>query len=136
MNRWRAVYLVARREILERGRSRAFLISLALTVVFIVAGILLPQVIGGDDSADNLGVVGTPPAGFDEALAATAAQAGIEVVVEPVADVATGEARLEDESLDGLLVVPSDGGTAEFVVKERDTGAFSQVVAAAYSGAR
>jgi ABC-2 type transport system permease protein len=135
MSRWRAVYLVARREILERGRSRAFLISLGLTVVFIVAGIFLPQLLGGDDSADKLGVVGTPPAGFDAALAATAEQAGIEVVVEPVADVAAGEARLEDGSLDGLLVVPAGGANPEFVVKERDTGAFPQVVAAAYSAA-
>ena len=34
MSRARAIYLVAKREILERGRSRAFLISLALTVFF------------------------------------------------------------------------------------------------------
>ena len=92
--------------------------------------------LGGDDSADKLGVVGTPPAGVRARPSPRPrTQAGIEVDVEPVADVATGEARLEDDSLDGLLVVPADGGDAEFVVKERDTGAFSQVVASAYSGA-
>ena len=39
MSRWRAIWLVARREIIERGRSRAFLIALGLTVVFILAGL-------------------------------------------------------------------------------------------------
>ncbi|MFL5769241.1 MAG: ABC transporter permease [Chloroflexota bacterium] len=134
MSRWRAIYLVARREILERGRSRAFLISLALTVVFLLAGIFLPKLIGGEDQAHRLGVVGTPPAGFEANLTATATAADIKVNVEPVPDVATGEARLQDGTLDGLLVVPSSGG-AEFVVKERENSSFAQVVGAAWSTA-
>src|SRR6185436_5117350 len=113
--------LVARREILERGRSRAFLISLALTVVFLAAGIFLPTIIGGNDS-QNLGVVGTPPAGFEPALQAAAEQTGTKVTVEQVPDVATGEAKLEDGSLDALLVVPAEGGKPEYVVKEGDVG--------------
>jgi ABC-2 type transport system permease protein len=84
MSRARAIYLVARREILERGRSRAFLISLALTVVFVLAGIFLPKLIGGEDQAHKLGVVGTPPAGFDAALAATSAQADLKVATSSV----------------------------------------------------
>jgi ABC-2 type transport system permease protein len=132
MTRWRAIYLVARREIVERGRSRAFLISLALTVAFLAAGIFLPTIIG-DGDADTLGVVGTPPPTFDDTLMAIAQGADIEVVVEPVSDVATGEAGLEDGSFDGLLVVGSDGTSAEYVVKERDNGAFGQVVGQAWS---
>jgi ABC-2 type transport system permease protein len=135
MSRWRAVYLVARREILERGRSRAFLISLALTVFFLVAGIFLPALIGGDD-AETLGVVGTPPAGFEEYLQDAADRAGIEVSVQPIPDVATGEAKLQDESLDALLVVPSDGGKAEYVVKEVGADSLGQAVGAAYATAR
>jgi ABC-2 type transport system permease protein len=136
MSRARSIYLVARREILERGRSRAFLISLALTVVFVLAGIFLPQVLGGGDQAHKLGVVGTPPTGFDAALAATSDQAQMKIVTEPVADVATGEARLKDGTLDGMLVVPTQaGGSAEFVVKERDNSSFAQVVGAAWSAA-
>ena len=106
MSRARAIYLVARREILERGRSRAFLISLVLTVVFLVAGIFLPKLLGGEDQAHKLGVVGTPPAGFEQALTATAGQAQLKVNVESVPDVATGEARLNEGTLDGMLVVP------------------------------
>jgi ABC-2 type transport system permease protein len=136
MSRARAIYLVARREVLERGRSRAFLISLALTVVFILAGIFLPQLIGGGDQAHKLGVVGTPPAGFDAALAATAQQADIKVNVESVPDVATGESRLKEGTLDGMLVVPTTtNGSAEFVVKQRANDSFAQVVGQAWQAA-
>ena len=136
MSRARAIYLVARREILERGRSRAFLISLVLTVVFLVAGIFLPKLLGGEDQAHKLGVVGTPPAGFEQALTATAGQAQLKVNVESVPDVATGEARLNDGTLDGMLVVPAEpGGSAEFVVKKRDNSSFAQVVGSAWSAA-
>ena len=136
MSRARAIYLVARREILERGRSRAFLISLVLTVVFLVAGIFLPKLLGGEDQAHKLGVVGTPPAGFEQALTATAGQAQLKVNVESVPDVATGEARLNEGTLDGMLVVPAEsGGSAEFVVKKRDNSSFAQVVGSAWSAA-
>ena len=47
MSRWRAVWLVARREILERGRSRAFLVSLALTVAIILAAVATLAIIVG-----------------------------------------------------------------------------------------
>ena len=134
MSRARAIYLVARREILERGRSRAFLISLALTVVFVLAGIFLPKLIGGEDQAHKLGVVGTPPAGFDAALAATSAQADLKVATSSVPSESAGEAQLNEGSLDGMLVVPAQpGGTAEFVVKKRDNSSFAQVVGAAWS---
>ena len=134
MSRWRAIYLVAKREIIERGRSRAFLISLALTVVFLAAGIFLPTFFDGDE-ADQLGVAGEAPVGFEQALAATSAQAGIEIDVVVVTDVQAGEDQVQNEELNGLLIVPSDGGSAELVVKEDATGAFPQVVAAAYSAA-
>jgi ABC-2 type transport system permease protein len=134
MSRARSIYLVARREILERGRSRAFLISLALTVVFLVAGIFLPKLLGGEDQVDKLGVIGTPPPGFETALAATSAQAQTEVQVESVPDIATGEARLSDGSLTGMLVVPTaTAPTAQLVVKQRDNSSFAQVVGAAWS---
>jgi ABC-2 type transport system permease protein len=132
MSRWRAIYLVARREILERGRSRAFLISLALTVAFLAAGIFLPTLFGGNE-ADNLGIVGEPPPTFEQTLQATAEQADVKIVVETVPDVATGEAGLQDGTLDGLLVVPSDGTAPEFVVKQRDNSSFAQVVGGAWS---
>ena len=41
-----AIWLVARREIIERGRSRAYVLSLLFTLAFIGAGIVVPTIIG------------------------------------------------------------------------------------------
>ena len=135
MSRWRAVWLVARREILERGRSRAFLLSLALTVALILAGIFLPTILAGPGGVDaeKLGIVGTPPGGFPTRLALVADQAGSQVTTETVPDEASGEARLLDGSLDGLLVVPSDGSVPSLVMKETQGSALAQIVNASLS---
>jgi ABC-2 type transport system permease protein len=134
MSRWRAVWLVARREILERGRSRAFLVSLLLTVAIILAGIFLPAILAGPgNGAEKLGIVGSPPAAFQARLDLVAEQSGIEVAIETVPDLAKGEARLRDESLDGLLVVPADGGIPTYVVKEAQGDRLAPIVNASLS---
>jgi ABC-2 type transport system permease protein len=133
MSRWRSIWLVARREIIERGRSRAFMLSLGLTVVIILAGLFLPSLIGGATGTNKLGIAGTPPPTFTAKLALISSAAQVKVTTEPVADEATGEARLRDGSLDALLVVPPDGGVSTFIVKERENGSLGQVVAASLS---
>ncbi len=134
MSRWRAVWLVARREILERGRSRAFILSLGLTVVLILTGIFLPTILAGPGAdAEKLGIVGAPPSGFQARLALVAYQADVEIATETVPDAATGEARLRDESLDGLLVMPADGGVPTLVVKQAQGGSLAQIVNASLS---
>jgi ABC-2 type transport system permease protein len=135
MSRWRAVWLVARREILERGRSRAFILSLGLTVALILAGVFLPTILGGPGGVDleKLGIVGTPPAGFQTRLALVADQAGAQVSTETIPDEASGEARLQDGSLNGLLVVPSDGSVPTLVMKETRGSPLAQIVNASLS---
>ena len=51
MSRLRAIRLVAMREILERGRSRGYVLSLVFTVFLLVAGFVLPAFLlgGGRD---------------------------------------------------------------------------------------
>jgi ABC-2 type transport system permease protein len=136
MSRWRAVWLVARREIIERGRSRAFLLSLGLTIALILAGVFLPTIIGGPKHVERLGIAGTPPAQFGAALAAAGNAAKVDVTTEAIADPAAGEARVRDGSLDALLVVPTDGSPATYVVNERRNELLGQVVAASLSATR
>ncbi|HSL27485.1 MAG TPA: ABC transporter permease [Acidimicrobiia bacterium] len=50
--------LVAKRELRERGRSKAFLISSAVTLVLVVAAIVLPQILGGGPTTYQIGVIG------------------------------------------------------------------------------
>jgi ABC-2 type transport system permease protein len=133
MSRPRAIWLVAHREILERGRSRAFLFSLILSVGIIVAGVFLPSLIGGGAGAQHLGIVGPPPGGLASGLEASAKAAGLVLTVDGVADVPTGEARLRDGSLDAVLVVPPDGSTPSYVVKTRGNQLLQQVIAASFT---
>ena len=53
----RAALLIARREFVERGSSRAFLVSNAILLVALVVAIAVPAGIGGDDGARRLGFV-------------------------------------------------------------------------------
>jgi ABC-2 type transport system permease protein len=133
VSRRRAIWLVARRELLERGRSRAFLFSVILSVGIIVAGLFLPGLIGGSSGAQHLGIVGSPPASVTDGLAATAKLAGLTVKTESIADLATGEARLKDGSLTALLVIPPDGSLPTYVVKSRGNELLQQVVASSFS---
>jgi ABC-2 type transport system permease protein len=135
VSRWRSIWLVARRELMERGRSKAFLVSLALTVAFILAGIFLPSILGGDDEGSRLGIVGPTPAGLEASLQSTADAIDMTLTTEAIPDLATGEARLADESLDGLLVFPPDGSTPAYVVKRASDPVLQQVVAASFSPA-
>jgi ABC-2 type transport system permease protein len=133
MSRGRAIWLVARRELLERGRSRAFLLSLVLSVAIILAGLFLPSLIGGGVRVQHLGIVGTPPATVSEGLPATARLANLTVRIDPVADVGTGESRLRDGSLDALLIFPPDGSLPTYVVKTRGNQLLQQIVASSFS---
>jgi len=70
MSRWRSVWLVARREILERGRSRGFILSVFFTTALLIGSILLPSLLFRDDGVTQLGVVQPAPTGLEAALAA------------------------------------------------------------------
>ncbi|HET7029274.1 MAG TPA: ABC transporter permease [Candidatus Limnocylindrales bacterium] len=115
MSRRRAIWLVARRELIERGRSRAFLLSLLLTVALISLGVFLPSLIGRDRA--TLGIVGPPPAGLAQVLEARADASGLSLVVVDVPSIEEAEARLRDGKLDAALELPADGSAPEFVVK-------------------
>ena len=130
MSRWRSIWLVARRELVERGRSRAFLMSLGLTIALILAGILVPGIVGGGDGqrTGTVGVVGTPAAGFGENLTVAARQSQISVSVVPVPDQAAAEARVGAGSIDVAIDFPANGSSPSVVVKDRSNEALVQAV--------
>ncbi len=47
MSRWRSVWLVARREILERGRSRGFILSVFFTTALVIGSFVSPRSCSG-----------------------------------------------------------------------------------------
>lgn len=113
MSRLRAIWLVARRELLERGRSKGFLAGLILTEVFVVGSMLLQATLASGENVQKIGYVGEPPQSFVTALNAAAEQTGGSVDLQTYADRAEAEAALELEQVDAV-VLPGDPGTLLF----------------------
>lgn len=96
MNSARQIWEIARRDFLQRAKSRVFLIS-TVAIVFIVLslGPLLASA-AGDDPPQEVGIVGDVGAGFEEAARAAAAGFDLEVHITRQASVADGEAAIEN----------------------------------------
>jgi ABC-2 type transport system permease protein len=100
-----AVRLVARREITERSREKAFAVSTGINIVIIVAVVIIASVVGGDGETYEVGW----STETERAVVQAAADAGraADVTIEarqvgspgPPADVA-----LEDGSLDAVVI--------------------------------
>lgn len=59
MSGMRTLGIVAMREILERGRSKAYLVTTAVTALIILGTIVVPSLIGGGTDEVTIGVVGS-----------------------------------------------------------------------------
>ena len=124
MPRWRSVWLVARREIIERGRSRGFVLSVLFTTLIVIGSILLPSILFQDDGVTSIGVVEPAPAALSASLEATGEQFRVEVEVVPYPDAAAAAAGLEAEEVEAVVEVPPDlssSGTITFA-EEADDG--------------
>jgi ABC-2 type transport system permease protein len=131
MSRWRSVWLVARREILERGRSRGFILSVFFTTALVIGSFIVPALLFRDDEVTNLGVVEPAPAGLDITLDATAAQFEREVELVTFPDAATADAALEAGDVEAVIDVPADlSKSGEVRFAEETDQAVAQVASA------
>lgn len=105
-----AIKLVATRELKERGRSKAYIISTIFTVVIVVGAILVPALFGGDATTHDIGLVGE---GGEPLVAAAADLAELrtdadeepeEFETHTFASVAEAEAALEAGTVEAVLV--------------------------------
>lgn len=108
----RAIGLIARREIVTRARSKAFLISTALMLVGIAGYIVLMNVIGASVSHATVGFMPNN-AQLAAPLASAGRAVGLTITTTTVADKPAGEARVRDGELDALVV----GDPASFRVE-------------------
>ncbi len=102
----RRVWLVARREAVERARTRTFKIS---TLILLLAGpvlVVLGQVVPGliEDDPVKLAVAGAVPSGTRSALAETAAAINLDYELQAYDSVDQAEKLLADSELDAVLV--------------------------------
>ncbi|MEM9607611.1 MAG: ABC transporter permease [Actinomycetota bacterium] len=100
----RTILLVARREILERVRSRAFIVSTIFTLVLVAAFIVIPALLSGDDEPTAGGVTGAAAEELEDRIVALAPLFEIEVDIEAVT-AAEIDKRLTDGDLDVVVSV-------------------------------
>ncbi len=108
MNRVRAVRLVAMREVVERGRSKGYILSLLFTLFLLLAGFVLPSLFMGNPQATKLALVGQPPAGLEPALQAAATAFETDLEISTLPDRAAAEAAVRDRTIDAALDIPAD----------------------------
>jgi ABC-2 type transport system permease protein len=104
MNGMRQGWLVTRREIRERGRSKAFWAGILLTLIAVIAAVAIPAMAQTGKVTRDVGFTGTTPA----ALPGTVIDQGkaVDVTVRPryYGGVAAGEAALRDRNVNVLVV--------------------------------
>lgn len=107
---WRRIWIVALREIRERGGSRSYRVSTVASVLLIIAVIVLPSV-AGQTKTYHVGLAGAVPPGTVTALTAQAAAADEEIDTSRYGTAAEGEHAVRDREIDVLLI---DGNRLEW----------------------
>jgi ABC-2 type transport system permease protein len=106
---WHMVALVARREIRERLRSKAFIVSTLLSLVVLVVIVVAAGAAGDDGGTTyDIAVVGERPAAVADALGSLVAgsaelDADVDITVEDYPDAAAAERAVRDGDVDVAL---------------------------------
>ena len=137
MTRWRAILLVARRELIERGRSRAFILSLLLSQGLILGSFFLQSTIEGDINKVALGTVGPPSAELQVALNTTAGIIGADLQLTTFDDLGAARQAILDDEIDAVIVppdvAPGDQGAGELLVRDRAGQRVQTIVQGAFA---
>jgi ABC-2 type transport system permease protein len=104
MNGVHQTWLVAAREIRERGRSRAFLVSLLLMLLAVAAAIVLPAFLETGPGTKDVGFTGVTPVGLTTALQAQGEAVDTTIRIHHYDTRADGEAAVRDGDIDVLVV--------------------------------
>lgn len=105
MNQWAQVWLLARREFVERGRTKAFLITMAILAAGILAiGPVASALSGGEVDATGVGLVGEALPGVEAELGTQGALFGVEIDVVLYTTMDEAENALEAGDVEAVLV--------------------------------
>ena len=113
-------WLVARRELRQRGRTRVFAVSTVVLLVAVALGVALPAILSRNAKPERVGYVGGVTAAATQLIEQAGRIAQTKVVVVPLPDVATAQAALRSGDV-GVVVVPD----REVLVKQISLGAGS-----------
>ncbi len=135
MTSWQAIRLVMGREMRERSRSGAFIVSLVMVLLFVAAGLVLPIIFATKDVHYEVGVLGEGNQPMIEAALALANYEGseVETTIEVVRfdSEAAAERAADTDEVDGVLMNGS-----ELVVRGADGDAGGNLERLLQRGAR
>jgi ABC-2 type transport system permease protein len=104
MNGIRQGWLVASRELRERGRSRSFLISAVLMLLAVAGALVLPALLDTGPGTKDVGLTGTVPVELAAALRAQGDAVDTTIRVHRFDSLSEGEAAVRGEDVDVLVV--------------------------------
>jgi ABC-2 type transport system permease protein len=113
-----AMWLVAARELREKGRDRAFIIGSIITLAIVLAFAIIPGLVGNDPDRFKVGVVGPQAQAVADVASRAAPAVNARIDVTPYATRAQAEAAITDNSVrvavvgDELIVRDDPRGTA------------------------
>jgi ABC-2 type transport system permease protein len=124
----KATYVIARRELFERIKSKWFVVVTLLGPIFMIALVVIPAVIGARSSSgarieiiDHTKVLG-------EHLVKELARHDWEVtIVPPETSEETELARIRDNQINGFVVIPPDGVKTSLAIYRGDNAAGATV---------
>ena len=102
--RLRQGWLVARRELRERSRSHAFLASVVIMILAVVAAVALPTLIDAGGGTKHVGLTGTTPANLADAITAQGDAVGTKTNIHHYDTLAAAEQAVRDGKIDVLVV--------------------------------
>ena len=108
MSRYRQVMLLARREFIQRAKSRAFLVTMGIIVVVVVLAGPIILLLQDEEKPIDIGLVGSEPTGLESGLDEQATAFDVEVTITRFGTVAEAEESLSDEAIDVVLVDGSE----------------------------
>ena len=136
MNPLRVIWLVGLRELLERGRSRAFILGLIVTQALIIGSFFLQAFVAGEATKVSLGTVGSVASDVRLAITVVADSLDADLEITPYENLAAATEALRDEKVGAVLVgadvSPGDQGAGELLVKDRPDARLQTIVQAAY----
>jgi len=113
-------WLVARRELRQRAKTRAFAISTVVLVLAVALGVALPAILSRNAKPERIGYVGGNAATTTGIIAEAGRLAGVKTVAVPQPNEAAAEAALRSGDLSAVLV-----GDTEVLVKQVPLGGVS-----------
>ena len=104
MSARRAVWEVARRELVERSRSRVLRVSLVLLLILSVGGAVAAARLSGGTPTDDVGIVGPRSVALEPTIRLQAKAAGRRVHLRPLVSATVASRAVRDGSVDVVLL--------------------------------